>query len=72
MKAKLQELSAQNLKSVLWETLHAVKDKKISPREANAVAMQSGEILKVMKLELQVLGAASKKPGTGLLGFTSK
>lgn len=72
MKKTNNELTGANLKNVLWETLHDLKNKKIDSKVANSIAGQSREILRVMKLELAVLSLAQKRPNQKLLGFTEK
>ena len=65
--AKQMDLSAANLKQALWETLQGVRSKKVDPRQANAVASQSREIMRVVRAEIQI----AQLPGSRLSGFTS-
>lgn len=65
-----KKLTAEALKDTLWETLQAVKQKKMTPTEANAVAAQSREIMRVVRTELEVLGIQGKKPGEKLVTFS--
>lgn len=49
------------MKEVLWETLMDLKHENILPNRADAIAAQSREILRTIKVQLQVAGA-SKRP----------
>ena len=63
-KKKQAELSAANLKQVLWETMLAVRDGKMKTQEANAIAKQGREIANITKIQLEAakfVGKASKK-----------
>lgn len=60
-------LTADNLRSALWETLQAVKAKKIKPNEANAVAAQSREIMRTVKMQLDVMKHTGKSTDMFLL-----
>ena len=46
-----KKLTAENLKSELWKTLLGVRNRKVEPIVANAIATQSREILRVVKME---------------------
>lgn len=61
-------LSSANLKQELWETLLKVKNKKLNPIIANAVAKQSREIMTVIRAEMQMAAAIGEKPSKKLLG----
>lgn len=52
----MQPLTAETLKSALWETLLAVKAEKMLPNRADAIATQAREILRTVKVQLQILG----------------
>ena len=47
-------LTASNLKDALWTTLNHVKAKKMLPGHADAVASQAREILRTVKVQLQI------------------
>lgn len=72
MKKTVKTLTSENLKTQLWETLIAVKTKRINPETANAVASQSREIMRVVKTELTALKMAGVKPDRAILGFSGK
>ena len=54
MTTETKELSAINLKNALWETLNAIKDGTIQPAQGDAVASQARELLRTVKVQLQV------------------
>lgn len=59
--AKSVELSADNLKNVLWDTLLEVKAEVVKPQVANAIAKQSNEICKVTKLQMDIMKLTGRK-----------
>lgn len=54
-------LTSSNLQSVLWDTLKAVKSKRLKYTEANAIASQAREICRVSKLNLEYMKMTGKK-----------
>ena len=58
--AIIRPLSARNLKDILWETLTDLKHENILPNRADAIAAQSREILRTIKVQLQVAGQAKR------------
>lgn len=55
-------LTAENLKDLLWSTMNDVKNRRMKPPEANAVATQAREICRVQKLQIDVFKLQNKKP----------
>lgn len=53
-------LSVESLQNELWSVLQAVKEKKISPAEANAVTLAAKEICVITRLELQYKAMIAK------------
>ncbi len=49
-----KQLSANNLKQVLWETLQGIQDKSVAPAEADSIATQAREILRTTNVQLQI------------------
>jgi hypothetical protein len=72
MAASKQKLTASNLKSILWDTLNGVKDKTIDVAQADAVASQSREIVRVIRSQQDVLRHASKKVTKELVDYATK
>ncbi len=54
-------LNATNLKEALWDTLQGVKNEKIHFQQADAVASQAREIIRTVKVQLQI-ATDSKRP----------
>ena len=50
----MNKLTANNLKQALWETLNEIKTNVIMPAEADAIASQAREILRTIKVQLQI------------------
>ena len=63
------ELSAKNLKAVLWNTLLGVKSGKVEVGVADAIASQSREIVRVIKSQQSILMHASEKVTAELLDY---
>lgn len=65
-------LSAENLKGALWETLHAIKDGDILPGQGDAIASQAREILRTVKIQLQIAGQAKRRVPTDVVDFAEQ
>ena len=50
----MQPLSAVALKDALWETLQAIKEDRMQANQGDAIASQAREILRTVKVQLQV------------------
>lgn len=55
------ELTAKNLKEVLWTTLQEVQQGKIDAGQADSVASQAREIVRISALQLKI-AAQAKRP----------
>lgn len=53
-------LSASSLKAALWSTLNQVKSKRMLPGHADAIAAQAREILRTVKVQLQISGHTNR------------
>jgi len=67
-----KKLSAVNLKDALWETLQAIKAGSIQPAEGDAIAGQAREILRTVKVQLQVVGQAKRSVPTEVIDFAEQ
>lgn len=65
-------LSAENLKGALWETLHAIKNGEILPGQGDAIASQAREILRTVKIQLQIAGQAKRRVPTDVVDFAEQ
>lgn len=54
-------LNATALQNQLWETLRAVKTKKLRAPEANAIASQAREICRITKLQIEMAKLTGQK-----------
>ena len=66
------ELNAASLKSVLWDNLNGLKSGDIQPSQADAMAAQAREILKTVKLELDITKASGAAVTHSLKAFPEK
>lgn len=65
-----KQLTAVNLKNVLWETLNNVKNGKIQYADADAIAGQSREILRTVKTQLQIAAATNRSVPMEVVNFS--
>jgi ABC-type Fe3+-citrate transport system substrate-binding protein len=73
MTAKKQsDLNATSLKEALWDTLNAVKDGTMQAGNADAVASQAREILRTVKVQLQVTQAAKRSVPIDIVNFAER
>lgn len=68
----IRPLTAGSLKDILWETLTDLKHDNIMPNRADAIAAQSREILRTIKIQLQVAGAAKRAVPQDIIDFSEK
>lgn len=70
--ALIRPLSASSLKDILWETLTDLKSENILPNRADAIAAQSREILRTIKVQLQVAGQAKRGVPQDIIEFSER
>src|SRR5579863_4922989 len=63
----IRPLTAGNLKDILWETLTDLKHDNILPNRADAIAAQSREILRTVKMQLQIAGQTKRQVPTEII-----
>ena len=68
----MKKLSAVSLKEALWETLNAVKEDNMLPGQGDAVAAQAREIIRTVKVQLQVCAQAKRNVPTEIIDFAEK
>lgn len=66
------KLSAVNLKNALWSTLQAIKTDTMLPAQGDAIAAQAREILRTVKVQLQVAAQSKRNVPTEILDFVEK
>lgn len=62
---KTNKLTPAAIQDLLWQTMQAVRSKKMRAAEANAIAAQSREIVRVSKAQLEWAKWTNKKPARG-------
>jgi hypothetical protein len=67
--AIIRPLTASGLKDVLWETLLDLKSEAMLPNRADAIAAQSREILRTVKVQLQVAGQSKRAVPQEIIAF---
>ena len=68
----MKSLTADNLKQALWETLNDLRDGKIQPRNADAIAGQAREITRIVKVQMQVSIQNKQPVPQAVLEYTGK
>jgi hypothetical protein len=68
----IRPLTAGSLKDILWETLTDLKHDNILPNRADSIAAQSREILRTIKTQLQVAGAAKRPVPADIIEFSER
>lgn len=68
----MSDLSATNLKNALWETLQAIKSNDMQPQQGDAVAAQAREILRTVKVQLQVAQQSKRSVPAEIIQFSEK
>lgn len=67
-----QELTATNLKGALWQTLNDIKAGAIQPGQGDAIAAQAREILRTVKVQLQVASQTNRAVSAEVVNFAEK
>ena len=65
----IRPLTAGSLKDVLWETLVDLRSEAIMPNRADAIAAQAREIIRTVKIQLQVAGQAKAPVSADVVKF---
>lgn len=68
----MTKLSAVNLKNALWETLNAIKSDTMQPAQGDAIASQAREILRTVKVQLQVSQQSKRSIPVEIIEFAEK
>jgi hypothetical protein len=59
-KAPTTKLTATALKNTLWATLNDIKSENMQPAQGDAIACQAREILRTVKVQLQVAAQTNR------------
>lgn len=65
-------LSAKNLKELLWKTLQQLENKDIEVSLADAMALQSREIIRVIKSQQSIIKQAGENLTQELVEYATK
>ena len=66
------ELNATNLKEALWETLNDLKSGSVQPGQGDAIASQAREIIRTVKVQLQITNQAKRSVPLDLIKFSEE
>ncbi len=66
------DLTATSLKNALWETLNDIKAGTIQPGQGDAIASQAREILRTVKVQLQVTNQSKRSVPADVIAFAEK
>lgn len=67
-----KELTASNLKDVLWRTMQDLQSGSIQPGQGDAIASQAREILRTVRTQLMVVGQAKRSVPVDVISFAEK
>lgn len=62
-------LTAVSLKDALWETLQDIKSGVIQPGQGDAIASQAREILRTVKVQLQITNQSKRSVPIEVITF---
>lgn len=68
----MDKLSAVNLKNALWDTLQAIKGDTMQASQGDAIASQAREILRTVKVQLQIATQTKRPVPTEIIDFAEK
>ena len=66
------KLTTVNLKNALWDTLQAIKKDAMLPAQGDAIAAQAREILRTVKVQLQVAAQSKRNVPTEIIDFVEQ
>jgi hypothetical protein len=72
MSTEQAKLTASSLKQALWDTLNGLSDGKIQPGQGDAIACQAREILRTVKVQLQVINQSKRSVPLEVIEFAEK
>jgi hypothetical protein len=66
------ELTASNLKNVLWSTMNELRGGTIQAGQGDAIAAQAREILRTVRTQLMVTSQAKRSVPADVITFSEK
>lgn len=70
--SKHPDLNASNLKAALWNTLNELRSGAVQPGQGDAIASQAREILRTVKVQLQVTSQSKRSVPADVIAFAEK
>lgn len=67
-----KDLTASNLKEVLWSTMNDLQSGAIQPGQGDAIAAQAREILRTVRTQLMVTSQAKRAVPIDVISFAEK
>lgn len=68
----MENLSAKNMKTLLWHTLQGLKSGEIEVGQADGIALQCREIIRVIKTQQSIIKQAGEKITEELVDYAVK
>jgi hypothetical protein len=68
-KKSIPVLTAENLKTALWDTLQELRSGEIQPGQGDAIAAQAREIVRTVKAQLQITSQSKRSVPQALITF---
>jgi len=68
----MKQLTAKNLKEILWQTLNGVKDGQTQCGQADAIATQAREILRTTNTQLRISQQSKRDVPADVITFSEK
>jgi hypothetical protein len=72
MTDQVQTLTATNLKNALWDTLTDIRTGTMQPGQGDAIASQAREILRTVKVQLQISSQSKRSIPADVIAFSEK
>lgn len=66
-----ETLNATNLKNALWDTLRQLKEGKMEAGNADSIASQAREILRTVKIQLEISKDSKRDVSADVIGFNA-
>ena len=68
----MADLTADALKNALWETLSEIKSGTVQPNVGDAIASQAREIIRTVKVQLQISQQTKRPVPAQVIQFSEK
>lgn len=68
----MDKLTAVSLKNALWETLQDIRSDRVQANTGDAIASQAREIIRTVKVQLQVAAQSKRSVPVEIIEFSEK